>query len=400
MAKLKYDLFSGTFAVREQARSVFKLIQKSGPMTRPMLLDRLALPATTLSRVLDRLTADGLITESGQADSTGGRPATLFSVNANARQVIGIAVREAQCHLVLMDLLGQVIERSAINLAVDSDSDEWLESLAGAAAELSGMAPGGPAGVAGAGLVLPDSLNRSIGKALVDRIGARLDRPSAMADDYSGLTAMNHALQAAADPETILWIGDRVRLVLPESFLKSGTDSDRSSIEGLLLSDPLTEDSGKLATLESLVTCPAIGQRFAAMRDQSSLGFPDFMAALQIGKKKALRLMDATAEALAQTLINIACVTGTRQCQLSGALIESWPAIVDLIKDKVNRMGARSGTPIRVNRLEPAEWDLAVSAAAWMLSQWLDRPAHDRSARPDLPTGRLRQLEDTDAEVV
>lgn len=400
MVKNKSDLFSGNLAVREQARSVFKLILKSGPVTKPMLLERLALPATTLSRALDRLTADGLIVESGQADSTGGRPATLFSVKAGARQMMGVAVREEQCHLVLTDLLGQVIDRSEMNYAADPGSDEWLESLVGAAAELTVKAPGGPAGVTGVGLVLSDSLTPAIGPVLVGRIGVRLDRPAAMIDDKSGLAAMHHALQAGIEPEAILWIGDTVRLVLPESIYQYDMDPDRPSVAGLLLPDPLADDPGDLVTLETLVTCPTIGHRFAAMRDQASLDYSDFLAALQIGKKKAMRLMDATAEALAQTLINIACVTGIQQFQLTGTLMESLPEMVDLIKDKVNRMGIRSGTLIRVSCLEPEKWGLAVGAAAWMLSQLLDRPAHARDTRKGLPLERLRLLEGADDEVV
>jgi len=385
MAKNKSELFSGNLAVREQARSVFRLILKTGPVTRPMLLDRLALPATTLSRVLDRLTADSLISGNGQADSTGGRPANLFSVNANARLAMGIAAGEAQCHIVLMNLLGQIISQSEEVLAADPGSDEWLEALAGTAVAMADKASGGPSALIGAGLILPDTLASSIRLNLIERIGARLGCPAAMADDKNNLAAMNHARQAGTAPEAVLWIGETVRLVLPESVCRTDRVTDRPSIAGFLLPDPLTEDPDELMTLETLVTCPAIGQRFAAMRDQASLGYPDFLAAVQMGKKKATRLLEATAASLAHVLINIACVTGMRQFGLTGALVESVPAIVDMIREKASQMGAPTGALISVDRLESARWDQAAGAAAWMLSQMLDRPVHAKSARADSP---------------
>ena len=386
MAKNKSGLFSGNMAVREQARSVFKLILQSGPASRPMLLEHLDLPPTTLSRVLDRLTADGLITESGQADSTGGRPASLFSVNASARVMMGIAVRGEQCHLVLMDLLGQVINRSEASLADDPGSDDWLDSIVSEAVALAGNAPGGPAVMAGAGLILPDALIASIGPCLVDRIEASLNRPAAMTDEWSGVTAYAQMTRVNRTPQITLWIGDTVRLLLPESVRKPDMGANRPAITGFLVPDPLAEDTGALMPLEKLVAIHAVGERFAVLRDQSSLGYPDFLAALQLGKKKALRLMDATAEALAQTLVNIACVTGTNQFQLTGTLVESLPAIVDQIMDKTNRLGTRSGILISVDRLKQDPWDPAAGAAAWQLAQLLERPVHARGIGPEQPS--------------
>ena len=69
--------FKGSAAMAEQARTIYRLIRDNDGVTRQYLVSRQVLPPTTLNRILERLLAIGLVQETGQAGSSGGRRPSL-----------------------------------------------------------------------------------------------------------------------------------------------------------------------------------------------------------------------------------------------------------------------------------------------------------------------------------
>ncbi|GAA3321296.1 hypothetical protein GCM10020331_036520 [Ectobacillus funiculus] len=61
---------------------MYQLIHKKGPTTKVWLLEQTKMKQTTLTRMMDELLGKGLIRECGFGESSGGRPPTLYDVDA------------------------------------------------------------------------------------------------------------------------------------------------------------------------------------------------------------------------------------------------------------------------------------------------------------------------------
>nr|WP_269778626.1 ROK family transcriptional regulator [Microlunatus antarcticus] len=102
--------YRGVTALETHA-AILDLIRSSGVVSRTELVDRSGLTGATITRIIRQLMQDGLVVETGQAESTGGKPRTLIQLNAAARAAVGISVEDLGITYVVVDLNGKVIER-------------------------------------------------------------------------------------------------------------------------------------------------------------------------------------------------------------------------------------------------------------------------------------------------
>ncbi|MEU8221666.1 ROK family transcriptional regulator [Kribbella sp. NPDC048915] len=96
---------------QETHSAILDLIRSSGTVTRVDLAERSGLTGASISRVVKRLLADGLIIETGYGDPTGGKRATLLQFNPRARHAVGIAIDTPSTTYVVTDMSGRVIEQ-------------------------------------------------------------------------------------------------------------------------------------------------------------------------------------------------------------------------------------------------------------------------------------------------
>ena len=457
-------LFSGNLAVQEQSRLLFRCILANQPVTRPLVLSQLNLPPTSLNRALDRLLAAGLIEVIGQADSTGGRPASLFRVRRDARRMLGISLPanpQEPIRLMLLDLALKPIAQCAL---------EW----APAALNASVGNPAGPARNLGqedqavdtAGVVdaidVPDSdgcsqfsepgaatdeaisadimiLTAAVqsqdatgsGLPLAERIAAAaVDLvmtacPAAAADACAttgngggaagdcrllgiGIDGVEHlasadrlALQAmlverlgspvlcdeglagagfllartdghAADAVALLSLDEPITLVTGNRPVGGGNRVAAASAAAFPVLDVLDDHEPALRPLRELLTADALGHRFARLRDQAALGFPDFCQACQLEKKKAMRLLDASAAALAQAAVGIACSSGLSDIVVSGSLFEALPLLVPATVAKVDLFNHSFGITVRLSQQPFGPGLKAAGIASLVLAQALE----------------------------
>lgn len=372
------ELFSGNLAAREQSRALFQYILACEPVTRPMILDHLKLPPTTLNRALDRLLAEGLIVESGQAESTGGRPASLFNVIPDARLMMGLALGNESAQLIMLDLHRQTVSRQEIKLSETAGLTR-AEMLANAAVDQVNALPDAGKRLLGVGMTTSTILSAIEMPALQTMLSNRLACPVLTADGLAGAALLLQDGQSDTRRVALLTIGDRLTLEQSDSCRDDSSDSRvAAAVAGFLVPDPLEEEPTDLVPVENLVTIPSIGKRFAAMRDNPELGFADFQTALQQSKKKALRLLDATAESLALLMVNTACLSGDLDFVLSGELPELLPSIIDQTADKVAWMSALAHVSLRLVRQDHGAFLPAAGAAVQVLSRALNRSVHIR----------------------
>lgn len=118
---------------------ILLLIRDGQAVTRSELMDQTGLSRTTIGSRLTELKDRGLITESGSAASTGGRPSGLLAFNAGAGLILILDGGATRSALAVSDLAGETLaERSELR-AIDEGPDATLDW---ATSELDAMLDG------------------------------------------------------------------------------------------------------------------------------------------------------------------------------------------------------------------------------------------------------------------
>ncbi|HLS40793.1 MAG TPA: winged helix-turn-helix domain-containing protein, partial [Ornithinicoccus sp.] len=85
---------------------VFDLLRDGRPRTRAQLAAATGLARSTVAARLDALLRLGLVTPYGGAESTGGRPPSLFALNPSARVVGAVDLGATHAVAAVTDLSG------------------------------------------------------------------------------------------------------------------------------------------------------------------------------------------------------------------------------------------------------------------------------------------------------
>ncbi|WP_397386572.1 ROK family protein [Paenibacillus roseipurpureus] len=87
-----------------KAKEVYELITRQKTVSKIDLLDQSGMTVSTLTRLLEELTSQGLILESGFGASTGGRRPILYEKNPAYAYIFGLEISRTLSKLVLVDL--------------------------------------------------------------------------------------------------------------------------------------------------------------------------------------------------------------------------------------------------------------------------------------------------------
>ena len=104
------------------------------PRTRAELIKVTGLARSTVAARVDALLAAGLLTPSGEAASTGGRPAAQLAFNPDAGVVIGADLGATHALVALTDLRGRVVAEKAFGIDISAGPQQVLDRVARTAA--------------------------------------------------------------------------------------------------------------------------------------------------------------------------------------------------------------------------------------------------------------------------
>ncbi len=93
------------------AKKIFSLIQKKGPLTKNNLLAFLNTNIGVLNRTMAALLDLSLIVEVGNGASTGGRKPVLYDVNRNGYYAVGIDISRPYAQIVITNLKMEVLDK-------------------------------------------------------------------------------------------------------------------------------------------------------------------------------------------------------------------------------------------------------------------------------------------------
>ncbi|TLS38570.1 ROK family transcriptional regulator [Pseudalkalibacillus caeni] len=108
---------------------ILNKIRTDGPISRADIAKATTLTPPTVSSIVKELIDSGLIAESSQGESSGGRKPTNLIINGRNSYVIGLDVGPKHVNAILTDLNGEILEENQILINPATSNDELLNLL-------------------------------------------------------------------------------------------------------------------------------------------------------------------------------------------------------------------------------------------------------------------------------
>ncbi|GIF04847.1 ROK family transcriptional regulator [Actinoplanes siamensis] len=141
---------------------VLDLVRRGGAISRVELAAQSGLTAQAITKIVNRLVADGLVTEAGRIGSTGGKPRTLLRLDPTARYAVGVHLDRDDTTVVLTDLTAQKVTRRHVPQGMTADPSATLDRVADAVrAVLTDIADASR--LVGVGIACPGPLDHTTG---------------------------------------------------------------------------------------------------------------------------------------------------------------------------------------------------------------------------------------------
>jgi predicted NBD/HSP70 family sugar kinase len=113
-----------------KAKEIYERICRQTTVSKTDLLDQSGMTVSTLTRLLDELTSQGLILESGFGASTGGRRPILYEKNPHYAYVFGLEISRTSSKLVLVDLGMNKLDARSWDMTAEMTPDVLINLIA------------------------------------------------------------------------------------------------------------------------------------------------------------------------------------------------------------------------------------------------------------------------------
>lgn len=141
--------------------AVLAIARSREPVTRAQLAASLGVTQQAVSKILGRLIQQGLMEESGTVSSGPGKPVSLYRIIPSSRRAIGLHLTHTRLHGVVVDLTGEILERTELHIGYRQPVPDLVSTLSGQAQQLAQYGRGQLVGV-GVGMPGPVEWDRGV----------------------------------------------------------------------------------------------------------------------------------------------------------------------------------------------------------------------------------------------
>lgn len=384
-------------------------IRELGEATRGDLSERLGLSLASVSRIVRRLVAAGIVTEVQAASSTGrGRRSDIIRFNHRSGSVIAVDLGGTKCHGVLADLGAETLSEDYRPTRADGSPAETLIATIDALREAAEAAEL-PVHAAVVGVpAVPDPDTGLVGSGpnvnwhgydLIGLLTEHVQVPFRVENDVT-LAAIGQAWKGegkAATGFVTLSIGTGIgAAAFANGQVLRGRHNQAGEIGTLLMSrEQLRAEPGTIAGLESVASGPALARRAAELLDAGGesnmraegLTAQDVFAAAAAGDALALEVIAELLDYVAITVIDLAAVLDPERIILDGSVGRALEPYVDGLEERVGWRLPHVPS-VHFSRLGPNATVIGAIAGALAL----DREVEARETVAEIPDDGLRVL--------
>ncbi|WP_211340918.1 ROK family transcriptional regulator [Xylanimonas allomyrinae] len=145
---------------------VVDLIRSAGPISRVELVEQTGLTQPTISNIVRRLIADGVVRETGETVATGGKPRALLVINSQALFGVGMHLGPDTITAVATNARGGTVGHELVARPADHDPSVLADTLIGLYRSLTQGLDLDPHTIAGLTVVGPGPVDVARGRLL------------------------------------------------------------------------------------------------------------------------------------------------------------------------------------------------------------------------------------------
>ncbi|WP_130491531.1 ROK family protein [Motilibacter rhizosphaerae] len=145
---------------------VLDTVRSYGVLSRVELAAMTGLTGATMSRIVRVLLDDGLLMETGKGESTGGKPRTLLRIDPTGRYAVGVQVSAASTTVVVTDLVGAVVRRQVLRQGSQREPATVIAATGASVEKVLASADVPRERVAGVGVAFPGLVDADTGTVL------------------------------------------------------------------------------------------------------------------------------------------------------------------------------------------------------------------------------------------
>ncbi|MEH0626525.1 ROK family transcriptional regulator [Streptomyces stelliscabiei] len=147
-----------------RAGDLFQILRDGRPWTRAELATTTGLSRSSVVGKVERLLRSGLVVPVGEAQSSGGRPASRFAFDPQARTVLAAGIGASHVRVALTDLKGHVLAEECEPIPVTAGPDVVLGFVGDAGKRLLAERDYRPGNLSGVGIGLPGPVQHTTGQ--------------------------------------------------------------------------------------------------------------------------------------------------------------------------------------------------------------------------------------------
>lgn len=377
--------------------AILSLIGAHGPIARAEIARRLALSPATVTGVTRDLADEGLVRVVDQAPSSGGRPALLLGLIADAGSALGVKIAADHLAAVRIDLDGEVLAH--VERPFDATSPAVMERLGEALEEIVATSGRSAPRLLGIGLGVPGIVDAQrggavdapalgwrslpLGTGLQDRLGL----PVLVDNDVNTLAVAErlYGRGRTVDHFVTVTIGRGVGLgIVVAGDLHRGARGGAGEFGHVSVADDGPQcECGKRGCLEALVADPALCRqaREAGLLDgiAPAPGDVDRLRALaDAGDQRAREIYARAGTTLGRAVAGLVNILSPQLVLVSGEGTQAWLHLAQSFEGALRRdtFGPLRDVPVEVDPWDDAKW--ARGAAALVLRAPFSAPLYER----------------------
>lgn len=393
---------------------VLRAVREAGTVSRTELARICDLSKPTISEIVARFLADGILHRAGVSSSTGrgGRRRELLTFNPGAGSVIAVDIRMTQCVVAVTDLEAAVLQRHAFSYPRGCSPEVVLGELYQRIGRLFSDTSGLEASCVGVGIGLPgliDPVRRVVrvadtlagwdGVDLGAAFAARLDYPLFIENDVKTRAVAEHLFGSGKDSpnQVYLWIGDGIGAgIIIDGRLYHGITQSAGEVGynqlcangvGRELVPLLFEGQRDFG---EILSNAVILRRYAMQtRSREPLSIEVLARKAAEGDEIAAKILDEVVVLASIVCINILNTLNPEILVLGGLLFDAAPPLVDRIRSRVHE--DILSAPVEAVQIRPAALgeDGVIRGAAGVVLHDLFRLSTDGPFEPGMG-GRRR----------
>lgn len=342
-----------SLARKHNSSSILNLLRLNGTLSRASLAKQIGLTRSTISRIVDDLIADKLVTEVELSLGKKGRPGMLLELNPQGGSAIGIEIGVNFISILLTDFTANVIWRERISLPDDATSDDYLfeaEQLARKASELASARHlrqmGIGVGVWGLvdykkGIIryAPNLMWRDI--PLKDKWEDKFRVPVYLENDANAAALGEYYFGAGRNIEDFLYISMDIGIgggIISDGKLFRGESGYAGEI-GHMLIDRHGDlcSCGKVGCLETLVGRRVIIKRYQRETGEGNISLEEIIRRGKSGDKVAKAIFEDVAVVLGMGIGNLVNIFNPQRIILGWSLGQAYDLLLPTLSKSIRK---------------------------------------------------------------